>query len=120
MKLPKLIAGCVAICCLSVANGVTADEKDTITWANLHFPPWMILEGANQGKGVWDQLLDKIISELPEYHHEKEIMTNLRYTRNWRSRTRRDAKSIISKQQNGKKFCTIPLPRWYFSRTTSS
>lgn len=54
-------------------------EKETITWANLHFPPWMILEGESKGKGVWDELLQEVITKLPEYNHRTVTMKNVRF-----------------------------------------
>lgn len=62
---------------LGSVTGVHA--KDTITWANLHFPPWMILKGESAGQGVWDALLKEVIANLPEYDHEMVDMKNVRY-----------------------------------------
>jgi uncharacterized protein (TIGR02285 family) len=56
-----------------------AKEKETITWANVHFPPWMILTGESKGMGVWDELLHALITALPEYNHRTVIMKNVRY-----------------------------------------
>lgn len=58
---------------------MNAVAKDQITWANLHFPPWMILDGKFAGQGVWDELLEVLIVKLPEYEHVKLVMNNARY-----------------------------------------
>jgi uncharacterized protein (TIGR02285 family) len=62
-----------------VTGTVVAYAKDTIIWANLHFPPWMILEGPNKGKGVWDELLVYLTENLPEYDHRMLVMKNVRF-----------------------------------------
>lgn len=53
--------------------------KETIIWANLHFPPWMILQGSSQGQGVWDLLLRELVTRLPDYDHKFVEMNNVRY-----------------------------------------
>ncbi|MDE1950136.1 MAG: TIGR02285 family protein [Burkholderiales bacterium] len=54
-------------------------SRDTITWASLDFPPWMILEGPHRGQGVWDELQQYLIDALPEYDHRVQVMNNERY-----------------------------------------
>jgi len=58
---------------------LSAHAKETIIWANLHFPPWMILEGSSKGKGVWDELLIHLTAKLPEYDHRMLVMKNVRF-----------------------------------------
>lgn len=53
--------------------------RETIIWANLHFPPWMILQGGSKGQGVWDLLLRELVTRLPEYDHKFVEMNNVRY-----------------------------------------
>ena len=53
--------------------------RETIIWANLHFPPWMILQGSSKGQGVWDLLLRELVARLPEYDHKFVEMNNVRY-----------------------------------------
>lgn len=62
-----------------LTGAVTAHAKETIIWANLHFPPWMILEGPSMGKGVWDELLAYLTANLPEYDHRMLVMKNMRF-----------------------------------------
>jgi uncharacterized protein (TIGR02285 family) len=64
---------------LLLGGTAAAHARDTITWANLHFPPWMILKGDSAGQGVWDALLKELIANLPEYDHEMVEMKNVRY-----------------------------------------
>ncbi len=64
---------------LLLGGAAAAHAGDTITWANLHFPPWMILKGENAGQGVWDTLLKELVANLPEYDHEMVEMKNVRY-----------------------------------------
>ena len=64
---------------LLLGGATAAHASDTITWANLHFPPWMILKGESVGQGVWDALLKELIANLPEYDHEMVEMKNVRY-----------------------------------------
>lgn len=68
------LSGALLLCAAPVVHA-----RDTITWANLHFPPWMILKGNSQGQGVWDALLAELIAKLPEYDHEMVEMKNVRY-----------------------------------------
>lgn len=56
-----------------------AQAKETITWATLHFPPWMILNGDSKGTGVWDALQAELVAKLPEYDHRMVEMKNVRY-----------------------------------------
>ncbi|MFA6119872.1 MAG: TIGR02285 family protein [Sideroxydans sp.] len=62
---------------LLCSTGVQA--RETIIWANLHFPPWMILEGSSKGQGVWNLLQQELVTQLPEYDHKFIEMNNARY-----------------------------------------
>lgn len=68
-----LMLGALLLC------STAAQARETIIWANLHFPPWMILEGNSKGQGVWDQLLHELVTRLPEYDHKFIEMNNVRY-----------------------------------------
>jgi polar amino acid transport system substrate-binding protein len=76
---------CFSHCCkgliaASLVFGMpSAHARETVIWANLHFPPWMILEGPSKGKGVWDELLVYLTANLPEYDHRMLVMKNVRF-----------------------------------------
>jgi uncharacterized protein (TIGR02285 family) len=65
------------LCLLLSSTAVLA--RETIIWANLHFPPWMITQGNHKGEGVWDLLLHELVTRLPEYDHKFVEMNNVRY-----------------------------------------
>lgn len=68
-----LMLGAMLLCSAAV------QAKETIIWANTHFPPWMIIRGASKDQGVWDLLLRELVTRLPEYDHRFVEMNNLRY-----------------------------------------
>ncbi|WP_323744599.1 TIGR02285 family protein [Pseudomonas sp. UFMG81] len=43
--------------------------KERLLWLVRDLPPFTIFEGAEKGKGVIDQLLPKLIAQMPEYDH---------------------------------------------------
>ncbi len=51
------------------------DESKTIFWQTYHRPPGVFLTGPNQGKGFVQQMLQLIISKLPEYDHKMPLST---------------------------------------------
>jgi len=81
----RIMNACLRRCAMALlgtlllGDAAAAHAGDTITWANLHFPPWMILKGESAGQGVWDALLKEVIANLPEYDHEMVQMKNVRY-----------------------------------------
>ncbi len=56
-----------------------AQARDSIVWASLDFPPWMILQGEYRGQGAWDLLFKEIQAQLPDYDHQVVEMNNVRY-----------------------------------------
>ena len=71
---PRLLLAAPLLLCYTLAQA-----RDTIIWANLDFPPWMILQGDRQGQGVWDLLLGELKTQLPDYDHQMVEMNNMRY-----------------------------------------
>lgn len=69
-----LLATIVLLLAYSVAQA-----RDTIVWASLDFPPWMILQGKYRGQGVWDLLFKEIQAQLPDYDHQVVEMNNVRF-----------------------------------------
>ncbi|MCP3944269.1 MAG: transporter substrate-binding domain-containing protein [Desulfobacteraceae bacterium] len=53
--------------------------KDKLTWLTLNWPPWMILEGKDQGKGQFDYILREARKNLPQYDHVTEKMNWARF-----------------------------------------
>ena len=47
--------------------------EDTITWLKTDFPPVSIPEGKDAGEGIMDKIIDLMISDLPDYHHQSRV-----------------------------------------------
>ncbi|MBT3368388.1 MAG: TIGR02285 family protein [Nitrospina sp.] len=48
-------------------------SQDTITWLKTDFPPVSIPEGKDAGEGIMDKIIDLMISNLPDYHHQSRV-----------------------------------------------
>lgn len=46
-----------------------ASAKERLFWLVRDLPPFTILEGPEKGQGVIDQLLPRLIAQMPEYDH---------------------------------------------------
>lgn len=58
------------------AENTTETSLETITWRILDWPPMYILQGPDEGAGLWDELSNLMIENLPEYEHIKlEMIT---------------------------------------------
>lgn len=71
------ILGCklfisLSICLISSIHSVQA--KKQINWQVFHWPPIMILEGENKGKGRYDLLASFIQRQMPQYDHKYKLM----------------------------------------------
>lgn len=55
-----------------------AFNKEVITWRVIDWPPFYILHGQDKGQGVYDILIDKMITAMPEYQHKKVVMNTQR------------------------------------------
>lgn len=56
-----------------------AHAKDKITWMVLDWPPWMIIEGEDAGKGRFNHILRVAQESLPDYDHATEKMNWARF-----------------------------------------
>ena len=54
--------------------------EETLTWQVLHWPPWMMLEGEDKGKGRFDYILREAHENLPQYNH---VIENMNWARFW-------------------------------------
>ncbi|HEY4319274.1 MAG TPA: TIGR02285 family protein [Herbaspirillum sp.] len=63
-KVPRclLLLSLAAALCPAMAG-------DEITWGKYNVPPYMILEGESAHQGVFDQALDVLKDNLPQYRH---------------------------------------------------
>ncbi|MBU2490277.1 MAG: TIGR02285 family protein [Proteobacteria bacterium] len=67
-----LPALCAAWIVLAAAAPCPAhQDKNTVLWLYSDFPPFYITEGPYKGRGMADQVLELLISRLPEYRHER-------------------------------------------------
>jgi uncharacterized protein (TIGR02285 family) len=64
-----LLLAFVLICS---SSWLCAAEKQTVTWYQKDFPPYIILEGPMKGNGIDDQIMKYMIKRLPEYEHTFE------------------------------------------------
>ena len=53
--------------------------KDKVTWMVLDWPPWMMLEGEDKGKGRFNYILREAQENLPQYDHVTEKMNWARF-----------------------------------------
>lgn len=58
--------------------------KDTITWLQPDFPPYVIVSGNDKAKGIDNRIVQYVIDHLPDYNHSfkvagyKRILANLK------------------------------------------
>jgi len=62
---------------LLVGWGVNAcaSDKETVVWSRMDFVPFYILSGQFANKGVADKLITFFEQNLPQFNHERQIMT---------------------------------------------
>jgi len=53
--------------------------KDKVTWMVLDWPPWMMLEGEDNGNGRFNYILKEAQDNLPQYDHENVKMNWARF-----------------------------------------
>jgi uncharacterized protein (TIGR02285 family) len=66
---------------LALFSSVSA-AKETIDWMTVDWPPVMILDGEDKGKGRFDILLQLYQDNLPQYNHQSSLNN---FTRYWHS-----------------------------------
>ncbi len=71
-----LFIGIIAF--FSCFSEVSAKEK--ITWMVLDWPPWIMLEGEDKGKGRFNYILKEAQENLPEYEH---VNVKMNWARFW-------------------------------------
>ena len=76
----------------SFVNSVSA--KETITWFQPDFPPYVIVSEDNKSKGIDNQIVQYVIDNLPEYDHRFLVASY---------------KRILSSLKHGKKGIVTPL-----------
>ena len=59
-------------------------SKETVIWRVTDWPPFYILEGADKGKGIYDEIIAMISQHLPEYDHVTMRMNTSRVRAQWR------------------------------------
>ncbi len=64
--------------------------KEVLTWRVIDWPPFYILDGADKGQGLYDQLIKKIADALPEYQHRTMVM---------------NTKRVLAELENGSHVC---------------
>jgi uncharacterized protein (TIGR02285 family) len=75
--------------CLTFNNPLA---KEAMNWSVIHWPPIMILEGPDQGKGRFDVYLELVKKHMPQYAHSTQKM-------NW--------KRIWQTMQKGENVCNV-------------
>lgn len=65
--------------CLFFFHSTYSFAEDSVRWMSLNWPPWMIIEGKDQGTGRFDYLQKIVIENLPKYRHQKEVMNWSRF-----------------------------------------
>jgi len=69
IRILQSVVGLVLI--LSAAPGIAAD-KPRVRWLVLDFPPYHIVQGADEGSGVFDKFQTRLQEELPAFTHLAE------------------------------------------------
>jgi uncharacterized protein (TIGR02285 family) len=54
---------------VTLALPALAQAKETLVWLKRDLPPLFIFEGPKKGQGVIDQLLTRLIADMPQYKH---------------------------------------------------
>ncbi len=72
---PLLFAGLLILSCSTMVHA----QKDTIQWRIVDWPPIYIVNGPYKGQGAGDELIKLFSGRMPEYHHEKVLMSNARF-----------------------------------------
>jgi uncharacterized protein (TIGR02285 family) len=57
-----------------------AAEDQSLIWYKKDFPPYVIVQGTEKGKGIDDQIMQYMIKRLPEYEHSFEEANYSRIT----------------------------------------
>lgn len=64
---------------LSAKNvSANANSNGIIIWRNVDWPPLYILNGPYIGTGLVDRMLDLLEQQMPEYQHQKQLMSSNR------------------------------------------
>lgn len=75
----KLLLICLIVPFVVIANDKDSNKKGTITWQVMHWPPLMILDGPEKGKGRYDNMLIDVQRVMSDYEHETLRMNLVRY-----------------------------------------
>src|SRR3954447_5767832 len=64
--------GIICLLFVFLAKSVHAqtDNRETIFWLVSNYPPKVILDGPDRGKGYIDQLMQSIFRRMPQFRHE--------------------------------------------------
>lgn len=57
----------------------TAPAGESITWLEVHMPPYFIQQGPHQGQGYGNAVAARIQQELPEYEHHRMVTNVIRH-----------------------------------------
>lgn len=60
----------ISILALLLQLPVSVFAKPAIDWLSVHWPPFRIVDGADQGLGHVDQMQQLLMAELPQYNHQ--------------------------------------------------
>lgn len=96
---------------LSFSSHSDEEKKDVIVWYQYHFPPFMVLEGPDRDRGIFDDVVATLQNKLKHYEHRNLRMSIQRFFR------------TISKHNNICSALTLKTPDRenyiYFSRPYS-
>ena len=77
------IGTCFFIFLCMIFSSTSLSSKETIIWRVTDWPPFYILEGAQKGTGIYDELISMIARNLPEYKHKRVAMNTARARKQW-------------------------------------
>lgn len=64
---------------IGVLLPATAPAGESITWLEVHMPPYFIQQGPHQGLGYGNAVAARIQQELPEYEHHRLVTNVIRH-----------------------------------------
>ncbi|MDD0851484.1 TIGR02285 family protein [Halobacteriovorax sp. GB3] len=77
----KVLLLVLIVLSLSFSSSSDEGKKDVIIWYQYHMPPFMVLEGPDQNRGIFDGVVTTLQKKLKYYEHRNLRMSIQRFFR---------------------------------------